>query len=287
MAHTNTQDALRERARALLEDGTVEYVIGWEAGRFEGQTTPAFVREASDADRLIYNEHCSNLLAKYPLSDTTTVGRIGVVVRGCDSRGINLALKDGQIAREHLYLIGIECAGILDARSGERSAVCTTCTHRNPVVYDELIGELVEERSDPGRFEDIERIEALSPEERYEYWAGVFSRCIRCKACRDACPGCTCKECFTDQNAMGWQGKETSLVENQNYGITRMFHAGERCIECGACERVCPMGLPLMQLCRKVVKDAQDIFGEYVAGIDDETPSPLDTYLLEDVEEFM
>lgn len=283
----NIQDTLRERARALLSDGTVDYVIGWEAGRFDGQTTPTFVRSGEQADKLVYNEYCTALLSKYPLDDNSPDVKIGVVVRGCDSRGINLALKDGQIKRERLYLIGVPCEGLKDVTTGEIIATCATCTHRNPVVYDELIGEPAEEGTAEGRFDDVDRIEAMSLDERYDYWQDVFSKCIRCKACRDVCPCCTCKECFTEQAAMGWQGKETSLVENQNYGITRMFHAGERCIECGACERVCPMGLPLMQLNRKVIKDAHELFGEYVAGIDDCTPSPLDTYLLEDVEEFM
>ena len=283
----NTQDTLRERARTLLEDGTITYLIGWESGRFEGQTTPLIVRSAGDVDRLVYNEFCVHLLAKYPLADKNIDGVIGVIVRGCDSRGINLALKDGQIKREKLYLLGVPCEGLKDAKTGEDLKKCQTCTHRNPVVYDELIGEAVEDGARVDRFAEVAHLETLSADERYDYWAEVFSRCIRCKACRDSCPSCTCRECFTDQAAMGWQGKESSLAENQNYGVTRMFHIGERCIECGECERVCPVRLPLMQLNRKIIKDTYELFGEYYAGIDDCTPHPLDHYLLDDVEEFM
>ncbi len=283
----NREDLLRERASALLNDGTVTSFIGWGAGRFEKETTPLIIRDASKADKLVYNEYCTNILSKLPLQDTDPESRIGLAVRGCDSRGINLALKDGQIKREKLYLVGIPCEGLKDAETDEVIRTCLECTHRNPVVYDELIGDAVKDGSQVDRFEDVNRIEAMSSDERYDYWTDVFSRCIRCKACRDVCPCCTCRECFTDQPTMGWQSKETSLAEAQNYGITRMFHVGERCIECGACERVCPVDLPLMQLNRKVIKDAQEIFGEYVAGIDDCTPHPLDTYLLDDVEEFM
>ncbi len=284
---SNVQDTLRNRAQALLEEGTVDCVIGWEAGRCENQTAPVIIRNAADANTLVYNDYCVHLLAKYPLIDSWAEGKIGLVVRGCDSRGINLALKDGQIARDKLYLIGIPCQGMKDAETGEDLKKCLECTHRNPVVYDELIGDPVEDGPRVDRFAEVERLETLSADERYDYWAEVFSKCIRCKACRNACPCCTCKECFTDQAAQGWQGKETSLAENQNYGITRMFHVGERCIECGECERVCPVGLPLMQLNRKIIKDAHTLFGEYVAGIDDCTPFPLDHYLLDDVEEFM
>ncbi|MCL2808337.1 MAG: 4Fe-4S dicluster domain-containing protein [Coriobacteriia bacterium] len=289
MASTqDIQSAIRARAGKLLQKEVISCFIGWEAGRFEGQSSPLVVRSAADAQKLIYNDYCVQLLAKYLLTENCSEGKVGVAVRGCESRGINLALKDGQLQRENLHLVGIACQGVKDFSTKEELKKCQECTHRNPIIYDDLIGSEV---TDGPRVEDtfaeVIELEALSHDERYEYWSAVFTRCIRCKACRDVCPGCTCNECFTDQAAMGWQGKQSSLAENANYGITRMFHSGERCIECGECERVCPARLPLMQINRKVLKDAYDIFGEYVVGIDDCTPNPLDTYLLEDVEEFM
>ena len=37
------QDTIRARARELLESGEVATFIGWEAGRFENQTTPIII----------------------------------------------------------------------------------------------------------------------------------------------------------------------------------------------------------------------------------------------------
>ena len=34
-----------------------------------------------------------------------------------------------------------------------------------------------------------QKLEAMTPEERYAFWRGELSRCIRCNACRNVCPG--------------------------------------------------------------------------------------------------
>ena len=65
---------------------------------------------------------------------------------------------------------------------------CAVCIHRNPVVYDELVADLVEEQTDVDRYADVDKIEALSAEERWQYFDDLLSECIRCYACRNACP---------------------------------------------------------------------------------------------------
>ena len=220
---SDIQSVLHERAKALLENGDVEYVIGWENARGENKTRPAFIRKA-----------------KYLLHDRWPKGKIAICARGCDTRAINRMLSDGQIKRENIYILGIPCQSV-------ENQICERCAHRNPIVYDELLGEPVEEKTDFDRFAKVKQAQALTLEQRRQMWEDEFTKCIRCYACRNVCPACNCRECYADQYRTGWQGKQFNAVENRVYGLTRAYHVGDRCIECGECERVCPMDLPIMR----------------------------------------
>ncbi len=50
----------------------------------------------------------------------------------------------------------------------------------NRVIYDELVGEPVEEQTDVDRYVDVRRIEAMSFEEKQVYFQDLVSDCIRC-----------------------------------------------------------------------------------------------------------
>ncbi len=284
------ENQLHQIAKHLLETGEVKYIIGWEKGRFEHSRHPAFINNPEDATKLVWDKYCLNTLAKYLMDDKYPEVKIGICVRGCDSRAVNRLIMDKQILRENLYLIGMPCDGKLEKNAdGEfvEAKKCTQCEYRNPVDYDVLIGDLVVETPKAERFLEVEEIERLSADERYAYFEKMYEKCIRCYACRNVCPACNCRECFVDQHKEGWQGKQNNCAQNQVYGITRAFHVGDRCIECGECERVCPMGLPLMALNRKMVKDINDLFGEHTAGMDTKTEAPLGVYDLGDPEEYM
>ena len=280
LSESQMQELIREEAKKALKSGDVSTVIGWTATRFDDRTRPFFAETEEECDQLVWNSFCINGTAKYALDDRYPDKKIGIIARGCDSRALNRMLKDKQLKRENLYIIGVVC-------DGKDNPVCETCRHKNPLTYDVLVGEPVQEMMDADRFREVTEFEKLSPDERYAYWAKQYDRCIHCYACRNACPACNCVECYADQYRVGWQGKASDREQNQVYGLTRAFHVGDRCIECGECERVCPMDLPIMRQTRKMLKDINELFGEYECGLpDDETPV-LGSFKTEDPDEFM
>lgn len=281
------QIKMREVAGQLLSLGEVDRVIGWEKGRFAHQSPPAFITDETKVERLIWDEYCLTGTAKYLLDDPYRAGKTGLFARGCDARAINRLIQDGQVKRENIVIIGICCTGMSDSVSGQMAAKCCDCTHPTPVVYDLMIGEPVKPVSKPERFKAVAELEQKAAQEKSEYWTRQFAKCIRCYACRNICPACNCRECFADQYRVGWLGKQHHTVENQVFGLTRAYHIADRCIECGECARVCPVGIPLMELNRKLIKDIQQLFGDYHAGVDSETTPPLGRYSLDDMEEFM
>ncbi len=281
------QDVIRTRAKELLESGEVATFIGWEAGRFENQTTPLVITDAADADKLVFNEYCVNTLAKY-VRDVKSRGKVGLVVRGCDSRGIVRLLADKVIEREDVHLIGVGCPGVKDRKTNEMLKKCAECRHNSPVLFDEMAGGEVDKPAPTDRFAEVREVEAMPQPERSRYFESVYAKCIRCYACRDVCPCCTCRTCFVDARRENWVGKQNNVAENRFYGLTRVMHIGDRCIECGECERACPMDLPLMKLNRKVIQDLNDLFGEFESSMSLENDvEPLIVYDLGDREEFM
>lgn len=281
----NFTDIVRKRATQLIEDGTVACVIGWTAGRFEYQRTPFCANDSEQAALLVCDQHCEHALGKYVLEQKDK-GRVGLITRGCESRAINRLIADNQLKREDVYLIGIPCTGCT-TRDGAELKRCYECQFRNPVVYDELVGELAPEPKND-RFADVRNLEAMTREERRAFFDLMYETCIRCHACRQACPCCTCKVCFAEQEREGWQGKQFDVEQARYYGVTRSFHVANRCIECGECERVCPMGLPLMTLMHKQIKDINELFGPYEGGgLSPDAPDALRTFKTDDIEEFM
>jgi ferredoxin len=244
--------------------------------------TPVFIQEPAKTERLIFNQYCHHNLATY-LNRIEVKGKIGIVAKGCDARSIVGLIKERQIEREKVFIIGVPCPGMVNGNGVFAS--CKVCQHKNPPIYDELIGSEVEENK-INEFKEIEEFEKKAPDERWEEMSRDAAECIRCYACRQSCPNCYCTTCFVDQTQPAWFGKSVDPMDTLIFHLIRTFHMAGRCVDCGACERACPMGIKLRKLTKKIEKVVKERFG-YTAGLDLEEPPPLATFKLEDPEEFI
>ncbi len=280
------QEMIKKRAIELLEKGTVDRVYGWRAGLFEHDNTPSLFKTKEDIEaNLVYNKFCGANLSKYLVKESDKEGKIAVFLKPCDTYSFNQLTAEHKVKRENVYIIGVECNGMYDVNNREQlEHRCETCKSRKHVIYDELIGS-EGEVLDSNRFDMVEKLEKMTADERFAFWQGELSRCIRCNACRNVCPACTCEKCIFDNADSGSANKAPAdPFEEKMFHIIRAFHVAGRCTDCGECSRVCPENIPLHLLNRKFIKDINELYGDYTAGEEVTERGPLVNYTLGDVE---
>ncbi len=315
-----TRDSLIEKACALLSDGSVDRVLGWKKGEFDYDITPFVFTDAESlkAD-FVFGDFCGANFSKYLVKETLkSEGKVLVFLKPCDSYSFNQLLTEHRFDREKVYAVGIPCDGMVDISAIKKAAGdgissikedgntlvveslydgtitlnkedvlserCLVCKSKKIVAYDELLGE-DGEVLESTRFDEVQRLEAMTPDERFAFWQNELSRCIRCNACRDVCPACTCEKCVFDNPKSGVENKApVTSFEEQMFHIIRAFHVAGRCTDCGECSRVCPQDIPLHLLNRKFIKDINEFYGDYQAGAEVGSRAPLVNYTTEDIE---
>ena len=313
-----TRDILVKRACELLSDGTADRVLGWKAGEFAYDVTPAVFKSCEElSEGFVWNDFCGANFSKYLIKETAKSGaKVLVFLKACDTYSFNQLLTEHRFDREKVYAIGVPCNGMLDPKllkdkaegilsvtdKGETVEIetlydgtvtvdrkelladrCINCKSKKHVAYDELLGE-EGEVIESARFDEVARIEAMTPDERFAFWQNELSKCIRCNACRDACPACTCEKCVFDNPNSGVENKAPNSFEEKMFHIIRAYHVAGRCTDCGECSRVCPQNIPLHLLNRKFIKDINEFYGEYQAGAEVGSRAPLVDYTTEDLE---
>ncbi len=272
---------IQAKAKELMRKGDVICVIGYETGP-RGVVRPFFVYEPDEAERLVWNDRCDHNLTtflrdcKSPRAPDQEPPRVGIVVKACDARALNVLIQEKQIARDRVYAIGVVCQGMRDGE-GQIQDRCQRCADRTPVVHDLLVGEptVAPARDD---WADVEALEGMTARERLAFWAGHFDRCLRCYACRQACPGCYCYECLAEQVDPQWVDIGIDFPEKYFFHVMRAYHLAGRCVDCDECERVCPVDIPLSLLNRRIAREVAELF-DYTPGLSPDEPSPLITFL--------
>ncbi len=310
-------EKIREVAKRLLQAGEVDVFIGYKKGSVPMMNEPILISDPQKADLLYWDSNCGLNLCTYL---TKRTDRIGIIANGCNSRSIVNHIVENQINREQLYIVGIPCTGMIDYRAVNRAVDlreildieeatgrftvkgkdfeetfekkdylqtnCSVCIHRNPVIYDEMVADKVEEQRDIEIFEDVRNIENMGSDQKWEFFTNMISSCIRCYACRNVCPLCYCPTCFVDESQPQWVGKSIDPTDTMTFHILRAYHCAGRCTDCGACERACPVGIPVRQFTKKLNKDTLEIFS-WEAGLTMEQRPVLDVYRPDDYNDFI
>jgi ferredoxin len=292
----NSQNRLREEAKKLLSAGEVELVVGYGEGHGGEGVRPLFARSADEAGGFLWNSACVHNLATYLSREPCRQillrgGKVGLVAKGCDARALVVLLQEGQIARDGVHVIGMVCDGVLDAAAGEGSGAthskCRQCGVQTPPLYDTLVGDAAGAapvEGDP--LEDVKELKAMSLEERWDFWTGHLARCIKCYACRQACPMCYCATCITEKSEPQWIDKASHLKGALAYHLIRAMHLAGRCVSCGECGRACPMDIPVDKISRCLAGEVEEAF-DYKAGMDPEATPAFRTYREDDPEDFI
>ncbi|MBO4637175.1 MAG: 4Fe-4S dicluster domain-containing protein [Clostridiales bacterium] len=311
---------LKDRLKELLTDGTVVRILGWKKGDMPYNPEPAIFNSAEELEDFVYDGFCGANLSKMMIEATKLEGKTAVCLKPCDTYSFNQLIREHRVNRDNAYIVAVGCRGKLDIEKikkgtkgitavsgteldgsdeitvntiyGDKTVAytdalldrCHVCKGKEHMISDEIWGES-KDTADRERFEEIERIEAMSPEERFEFFKKELSKCIRCNACRNVCPACSCRKCIFDNTKFDAQQKANVVsFEERMFHIIRAFHVAGRCTDCGECSRVCPEGIPLHLFNRKFIKDIDKFYGEFQAGKDPEAQCPLTDFTFEDIE---
>ena len=313
---------LIKRITELLESGEVQRVVGWKKGDLGYNPEPAYFESAEALKDLVYDGFCGANLSKYMIKACELEGKTLVLLKPCDTYSFNQLIKEHRISRDKIYVIGVGCKGKLDIEKikamgikgitaisgveitdacdtinietvyGNKTVAykdamlerCHVCKGKEHKVSDEIFFDSAD-TDDGDRFAGVDYIESLSAEEKFEFFKKELSKCIRCNACRNVCPACSCRKCVFDSTKFDADRKaNVDPFEESMFHIIRAFHVAGRCTDCGECSRVCPQGIPLHLFNRKFIKDINEFYGEYQAGAEVDERSPLTNFTFDDLE---
>ena len=313
---------LIKRMTELLESGEVQRVVGWKKGDLGYNPEPAYFETAEALKDFVYDGFCGANLSKYMIKACELEGKTLVLLKPCDTYSFNQLIKEHRISKDKIYVIGVGCKGKLDIEKIKAMGIkgitaisgveitdacdtinietvygnktvdykdamlerCHVCKGKQHKVSDEIFFDSAD-TDDGDRFAGVDYIESLSPEEKFEFFKKELSKCIRCNACRNVCPACSCRKCVFDSTKFDADRKaNVDPFEESMFHIIRAFHVAGRCTDCGECSRVCPQGIPLHLFNRKFIKDINEFYGEYQAGAEVDERSPLTNFTFDDLE---
>jgi ferredoxin len=259
-------DELRNKAKELLTNGEIGLFIGYEEGTRIPR--PLFVSSPEEAEKLVFNDKCTGNLAVYlTRKDLVSGKKVGIAASYYALKSICQLYDENQIKEDLIKIFGL---------------IDNTLMSFNTINE---IKEYLKEAIPPEKQTDDElmaQIDAMTMEERWQFWTDELSKCFKCYACRAACPMCYCSKCIVEVNRPQWIQPWAATVSNMEWQINRVMHMAGRCSDCGSCGAACPLGLPVHILTHKMARLVKENFGGA-----SEKGNVLSTFKPEDKETFI
>jgi ferredoxin len=274
-------EALRKKARELLESKAVQVVIGYGEGSVPDRARALFIRKPDQAAELILDDRCRPNLAVYLIkNEVKALGKAAIVAQTPTLRTILQLASENQLADGLVVALAVNDGQVIELTSFQ--------------AIEEYLTTAVPAAEGPGKSrglsaEDrqaVEKISAMSREQRWQYWVNEFSRCMKCYACRAACPMCYCTRCVIESNQPQWIPVAPTGIGNLEWHVVRAMHLAGRCLNCGYCAEACPVGIRLNLLTQTLTDDITADFG-VEAGFSAKREFALSTFKPEDKEDFI
>ena len=250
-------------AAEALSTEKVKAVVGWVQNWTLNRPRPMWLTKADEVQGLIAPADAPGNLARFltsaPLANFSPVG---IVARRGEMLAINVLLQEQQIDPAKVVVFAID-------DGGKFLGTMDLDTAATALVHKSALPALAQEPSgfSPEIFRQLDELMAKPAEERWSFWAGHFARCLKCFACRGACPMCSCDTCFFDRNQPQWFPTAADGPGNLAWHVVRAFHLAGRCVGCGACQKACPAGIPLNLLGAAMARSSLKHF-DHRAGAD-------------------
>ncbi len=263
---------INEIAARLLNAGDVKVVIGYGEGSF-GHVRPFFATNEEEAGKLVYDKRCTQNLATYIYKkETAKLGKPAIVANLATLRGIIRLASEKQVKEGDLIALCINDSGEVTE--------CNTLTEIENYLSS------ITPQIKPEDKEMIEKLDAMTPTERWNFWSTEMENCIKCYACRQACPLCYCTQCAVEVNQPQWIPVASNTLGNLEWHIMRAMHLSGRCVECGQCGDACPVNIPIHLLPIKLSEKINNIYGT-VSGMSTQEGNTLSTFKPDDKENFI
>ena len=295
-------EELRNKAKELLESGELDVVIGYAEGSDPTRTTPIFVRNPEDVNKLVVDGRCINSLPlflnkrhEFPRKGWKKTGIIG---KGCDIRAITQLIAENQLHRDEVYIFGFPCDGVVSHPSkwdgslneANIASKCSNCDVKIPTDADFYPGGTLPDADRSGPYEitapQVLNLIGMERSDRFAFWRDSFDRCLKCYACREVCPHCSCNICITDRTQPNWLDQAAHKKGVFAWHMTRAMHLVGRCTGCGECTRACPVDIQVDAFNQHMKDVIQGSF-DYKSGYSEEEKPPLITFKVDDREDFI